>query len=297
MDILSFILGLKKGMSMGGGSSGDTGDTGGSSGGMVPGDTVTTELKFKTGNVKTPSGVWTLSADEYAFAESTTYANIYAWEVTPAVFTLAVGTSYRVSWDRGPSVQTATTKTIGTVLQNGIVLGNTGLLSGGTGVPYLICYSPTQDKNIIFTSSTAQSHDIGILQPQVEQIAVTHGMDEMPDLIIVHPMSGFYANDAFLSDTFIQAAWGMQSKYKGRSPLMGALISNGTFSTTESYGLDNMSSTNKNRGFIHCPDELTFKFGPTSASAASILVPGSTYQWLAISGLGASAAAAEDASF
>lgn len=121
----------------------------------------------------------------------------------------------------------------------------------------------------------------------IGQQTISHGLGEMPDAVFVY----YGASTGTVMDmTDYPAISFMGFKSKWGSLGLGYLGRVGTtafgYSNT-TYGIDNMDTTGRNDGFIHCPDDSTFVFGvPESDGAVNLLDENGQYFWVAIAGMG-----------
>lgn len=121
------------------------------------------------------------------------------------------------------------------------------------------------------------------------QAVVEHGLGSMPDLVIVQLpqlFSGGGTQEDVVAKIPLVAAWGMKSTFDNEIR-SGKVTS--VYGLTSPLGIDNMSASGAQSGYISCPDETTFRVGATG-DKNSKLYAGNNYEWLAVSGIGAAVA-------
>lgn len=139
---------------------------------------------------------------------------------------------------------------------------------------------------------------------------VTHGLGEMPDFVLVSAM-GFQDTEITEKTFRLISAWGFHSKFadlthevKGGYSAHGFWINEDTgvynetawCVTSGGYGIDNLpaSSRNESTPLLYAPNDTTFEVG---ANSTFLFVPGISYAWIALSGLGGTYPSAETMSF
>lgn len=116
---------------------------------------------------------------------------------------------------------------------------------------------------------------------------ITHGMDTMPDFILVQ-IAGVYMGETseYVEELPLEFAWGFKSTF----PLKYycAYGSPGLSLPIDTFGIDNVPSTSRDYGYIYCPNETTFQVGAVNQNKGMLSNKnGISYRWLAVSGLGA----------
>lgn len=122
---------------------------------------------------------------------------------------------------------------------------------------------------------------------------VTHGLDTMPDFILVH-YAGMYLGEVaeYVEEKPLTFAWGLKSTFDLEDvQSYCAIASPGICFPIDTYGIDNAPESSRSTGCIFCPDETTFEVGAQKDQNAYKLSnkSGMQYRWLAISGLGSAA--------
>lgn len=117
---------------------------------------------------------------------------------------------------------------------------------------------------------------------------ITHGMEIMPDFVLVQMVGLFMGETSeYLEALPLECAWGFKSTFLFE--YTSSFIRPGASFPTNSFGIDNVPVSDRDTGYIYCPDEKTFQVGASSTEdRAGKLVyhDGVGYRWIAISGLG-----------
>ena len=135
----------------------------------------------------------------------------------------------------------------------------------------------------------------GFIEADAERnrATVTHGLDTMPDFILVHYV-GMYLGEVaeYVEEKPLTFAWGLKSTFDLEDvKSYCAIASPGICFPIDTYGIDNVPASSRSTGLIFCPDETTFEVGAQKDKNAYKLSnkSGIQYRWLAISGLGSAA--------
>lgn len=88
--------------------------------------------------------------------------SLYFWQITPPLFQLVAGETYRITWDETEYTGVAEELTMGET--SGIGLGNKGIVGLGedTGVPFIFAFIQDIDYNACYTMQQNGSHNISI---------------------------------------------------------------------------------------------------------------------------------------
>lgn len=138
----------------------------------------------------------------------------------------------------------------------------------------------------------------GSIQPNITgnfgKLTFTHGLGEKPDFILV------YNNGSGTAGPYRGWAFGFSSKFTGMSVRSGYqlfIISEGHIffnAPTTSNGMDELTTSEQNAGYICTPDDNTFTVG--SSSGYQFAETG-TVHWFAIAGMGGDYPNAEETTF
>ena len=275
-----------------GGGSGDSGGTGGGESGGTGGGTGT-GLKVTTGIFQTPDYDFQLDVRMNNFVPSDRYPGLHVYEVSPAILPLGVGDGYYfklfAKLSSPPSGGAAIFSVLGTY-RNCYACGNFGFLDAdydGAGhddsCPYLLIYSEEEDKNIIFTSVLYPNATVSFLKlgAVTGTKTILHGMSSMPDLIYVYHNDFASALIEGPPGNALLAAAGVKSDFEDyfgeKNSGFVCFSGGGLYVDT---GIDEADISGVG---IRCRNDTTFIVGNNS-----LWFPGSTYTWVAISGLGSS---------
>lgn len=276
-NILSIPVGT------GGGSSGDSGNSGSSG-------VVGSGLKMASGSF-TPQTSTQVLNKMANFSRHQTWTDYYYWEESPAPFVPTSGTEYNVWFSTLGGLRRVTAKTVRYIagLTDCVVLGNEEMLDGTLDLDFLFIYSESEDKLLCFTPLHRPKIGMDIYKSKSERLTIEHGLGVMPDLVMVYYNSAF-----FQSDSCVTSAWGLKSTFAEYTNVLGAMSGSGVSYINSVYGIDNMGESDRNKGYIFCPDENTFQIGETANSdIVGKLVSGARYDWIAIAGLGSAGSSVE----
>lgn len=249
------------------------------------GDADISELKMTSGTFTPNTASIVLTSVVRSFSQNTTYEGYYYWESSPAAFVLETGVEYSVNFaGLFRNCEATQSSRLGGV-DNCIALGNTSLLTGGDGEPFLILYSASEDKTVVYTKHCSTEIAVGIVKSNPQQITIEHGLGKVPDFVMVY-YSGLDLQGnitSFVGQT--TSIWGFNSKFASVTETLSAFSAYGS-SGTSAYGLDNMPASEKSSGYIFCDDDNTFTLGDVSDNLLTHnLLSGQTYNWIAMSGL------------
>lgn len=259
--------------------------SGGSGGSGVPSGPA---LRMASGEFRPDTAETVLSFSTKPFTQHQTYLDYCYWEESPATFSLVEGVSYDVTFCgllRQGLVAEKHSKLGG--VSDCVTLGNTDLLTGGSGDPFLILYSETENKSIIFSKYRSSELPIGIIRPTPTKVTIEHGLGEVPDFVLVYYSSADIIGNAAAYPYQTTAVWGLKSTFSEYSDILSAYSGYGMSGKKSAYGLDNMDYSGQNSGYIYCDDDNTFTLGDVSDNMVnSNLLSGQTYRWIAMTGLG-----------
>lgn len=110
---------------------------------------------------------------------------------------------------------------------------------------------------------------------------VTHGLGVMPDAVIVmHNTWHVGSLEEYIAEFPAECIWGIQSKFscniKG-----GVMIPAYPTLLGGNYGIENLPSSDRQAGFIYCPNETTFEVGSPSNNNTGKLAKNTRYVWIA----------------
>lgn len=240
------------------------------------------KVKIATGSFTSPNWTWVLSHDDYTFAQSNKHSNLYCWESSPAAFTLTVGQDY--SFSRNGMTSQDVAERVGSLdgFSDAVVIGHNGLLSGQEGTSWLCIYSANSDKSVIYTTTKNEKQWCSIAYSDHQRITVEHGLGVMPDLVIVTSYYLDIMGAVGLGSNCLLSSWGLHSKFGNRSKTLRY----NTYMSASLYDENGIDKSSFN-GHIYCPDNTRFYFGGNTGGdgVALDLLPGGTYNWIAISGM------------
>lgn len=139
-------------------------------------------------------------------------------------------------------------------------------------------YDPAKDE-LVDGDFTTSGIEIFIPENSAKTITVEHGMNTMPDFVMVWLS---YASRVLESP--LNFVWGVQSKLalNTHNNYVGTYSWGPVAISTQTYGLDSAPGT---APYLYCADNATFSI-PPAENAIYQLTPSATYRWLAVWGIG-----------
>ena len=163
--------------------------------------------------------------------------------------------------------------------------------SDNTGERFLLIYIPRTDTHVElfwdpahdrlndgnFTNN--QRIEVYIPANSAKTVTIEHGMNTMPDFILVWLSFGSFELEAPFS-----CVWGIRKELAVNmfNNYVGSYSYGGLGIATSNYGLDSGPSGSP---YIYCMDNATFSIPPASNNELLQLSPSSTYRWIAIWGI------------
>lgn len=258
--------------------------SGGSGGSGVPSGPA---LRMASGEFRPDTAETVLSFSTKPFTQHQTYLDYYCWEDSPAAFVLTEGATYAVTFSGLFRNLIAEKHSRLCGVNDCIVLGNANLLTGGSGEPFLILYSESENKSVVFSKYHSPEIPIGIIRPTPAKVTIEHGLGEIPDFILVYYNSADITGNSIAYPAQTTALWGLKSTFSEYSDILSAYSGYGSSGKNSAYGLDNMDYSGRNSGYIYCDDDNTFTLGDVSDDMVNgNLMANQTYRWIAMTGLG-----------
>lgn len=258
---------------------------GGSESGGESGGATGSGLKITSGTFR-PDSLDELFRSSLTFQAYPGNSEYYYAEISPSPCVLTEGQTYVTNMDGRDLATQAKTVSFPT-FGSCVSIGSTDFFTSMKLYPYIIGYSASQNKLIIFTKMHNTSQSVLIVKPKGTQAVIEHGLGEMPDFVMVcyDDVDIVYGHRQLSG--MVSSAWGLKSSFVTHSTVLGAIAANGASYTQSAYGIDNMDATGQGRGFIFCPNESTFVIGSTGVDGTvGKLMDGQQYSWTAMSGLG-----------
>lgn len=244
-------------------------------------------LRMATGEFSPDTAETVLSVSGQPFMQHPTYADYYYWEESPAAFTLTEDTTYAVNFSGVYRNLVAEKRSLVGGVKDCIALGNTDLLTGGDGESFLILYSETDNKTVVFSKYRSPENIVGIIHPTPTKVTIEHGLGAVPDFVLVYYNSVDLIGNNVGYPTQTTAVWGLKSTFSEYSDILSAYSGYGVSGKKSTYGLDNMDYSGRNSGYIYCDDDNTFTLGDVSDDMVNgNLMANQTYRWIAMTGLG-----------
>lgn len=175
-----------------------------------------------------------------------------------------------------------------------LTIGNkylaTKLQSDNTWHRFLIIYIPRTNSLVEIVYDPANDYfsdgdfmtegiDISIPENSAKTITVEHGMNTMPDFVMIWLSSALRVFEHPLN--FV---WGVQSKLANNTHnnYVGTYSIGPIASSTQTYSLDSAPGASP---YLYCADNATFSIPPSSNNELIQLTPDSNYRWIAIWGI------------